>query len=217
MNNPFPELPLIILIKEGFQRGVTERIFKLKIYTKTGDKGETGLVGGKRVSKSSLRIETYGTVDELNAAIGVSRSFLRGEINDHSALSSVFSILEEVQKWLFVIGGDLATLPDYKGKQSIPKITADEVKQIEQWIDEYDALLPKLQHFILPSGSKAGSFLHFSRTVCRRAERLVVRLSNEEKIEPQITIFLNRLSDFLFVLARYVNQELEETEVPWIP
>jgi cob(I)alamin adenosyltransferase len=189
----------------------------LKIYTKTGDKGETGLVGGKRVSKASLRIETYGTIDELNAALGIVRSFLSAAIKENSLFADVFTILAEVQKWLFVIGGDLATLPDYKGKQRIPKMTAKAIKQIEQWIDQYDEILPKLQHFILPSGSKAGSFLHFSRTVCRRAERLVVRLSKEEEINPEIIIFLNRLSDFLFVMARFVNQELKEPEIPWIP
>ncbi len=189
----------------------------MKIYTKTGDKGETGLVGGKRVSKASLRIETYGTIDELNAALGIVRSFLSAAIKENSLFADVFTILAEVQKWLFVIGGDLATLPDYKGKQRIPKMTAKAIKQIEQWIDQYDEILPKLQHFILPSGSKAGSFLHFSRTVCRRAERLVVRLSKEEEINPEIIIFLNRLSDFLFVMARFVNQELKEPEIPWIP
>lgn len=180
----------------------------MKIYTKAGDKGETGLVGGKRVSKGELRLEAYGDVDELNAVLGSAAAFLE-------AANDIQKILTEIQTELFVAGADLATPSDYKGKRMIPQITAEKVIQLEQWIDFYDAKLSALQNFILPSGTKAGSLLHLARTVCRRAERNAVRLSKEEKINETVITYLNRLSDLLFVLARTVNAQGNSPELIW--
>lgn len=183
----------------------------MKIYTKTGDKGETGLVGGKRISKAALRIQAYGDVDETNAAIGLVKSFL------DSADTDVSQNLTAIQNDLFVIGAELATPMDYHGKRDIPKIGLGAVRKLEDWIDHYDSSLPKLQHFILPSGGKAGAFLHFARTVCRRAEREVVRFSKEEPLRENILVYLNRLSDLLFVLARVINGRQSQPEIPWVP
>jgi len=180
-----------------------------KIYTKTGDKGETGLVGGKRISKGALRIEAYGDVDELNAVIGVAASLIDTK--------EIHQILMQIQDKLFVVGADLATLPDYKGTRFVPKIKTADVQEIEIWIDHYEGELPQLQNFILPSGTTPGAFLHLARTVCRRAERHVVRLSKEETIDAEVIQYLNRLSDFLFVLARTVNARHNIPEIPWYP
>jgi cob(I)alamin adenosyltransferase len=182
-----------------------------KIYTKTGDKGETGLVGGKRISKGALRLEAYGDVDELNAVLGVAASFLSPKDED------LKGIVRNIQDKLFVVGANLATPPDYKGSRFVPNLEESDVIEIEESIDKFEADLPPLKNFILPSGSTAGSFFHLSRTVCRRAERNTVRLSQDEPITDHVVKYLNRLSDFLFVLARTINKRATAPEIPWNP
>jgi cob(I)alamin adenosyltransferase len=179
----------------------------MKIYTKTGDDGTTGLFGGGRVHKSDLRIEAYGTVDELNACIGLVRSTSQG--------SSFDLLLEEIQKVLFVMGADLATPLDARTTYMIPRIEERDVFWLESEIDKHEETLPPLTKFILPGGSPAASFLHMARTVARRAERLVVALADIEEIGPFNIQFLNRLSDLLFVLARVANQSLGVSDVEW--
>lgn len=182
----------------------------LKIYTKTGDDGSTGLFGGKRVAKDSLRIESYGTVDELNSLLGMVRTEAHSEEFD--------PLLGRLQEGLFVLGADLAT--PHGGERSflIPRVTSSDIECLEREIDRLEEGLPPLKNFILPGGSSAGAALHLARTVCRRAERVVVRLTHEEPetgLDPQR--YLNRLSDLLFVLARAVNHAAGATEHPWIP
>lgn len=177
----------------------------MKIYTKTGDKGETGLFGGKRIAKDADRIEAYGTVDELNAILGVVRSFRLPEAVD--------KVLVQIQRDLFVVGSELAT-PEEK-ISGFTKITSENVSSLEQSIDRFDANLPKLSSFILPEGTAAAASLHFARTVCRRAERRIVHLSKSERVGEHVVIYLNRLSDLLFVLARFVNYSSKHTEELW--
>ena len=180
----------------------------MKIYTKTGDLGETGLFGGERVSKSSLRIEAYGTVDELNAYIGVAITGV--------AESSVKSLLEKIQNQLFTIGADLATPNNKKNeKLKIKRTPQDFYSAIEKEIDKYEEKLEPLKSFILPGGSAGAAQLHVCRTITRRAERKVVALNNKEKIGENIIIFLNRLSDLFFVLARYENAVSGTPDVKW--
>ncbi len=177
----------------------------MKIYTKTGDKGETGLFGGDRIAKNSARISAYGTVDECNALLGIVRTFdIDDELDD---------ILIKIQNQLFVLGSDLATPGDRE--PSIPRIGSDDVKQLEEWIDHLEASLPKLKQFILPGGSQSSSFLHLARTVCRRAERWAVALLRDEPINIQAAIYLNRLSDFLFVAARSANLKSGHSDHFW--
>ncbi len=182
----------------------------LKIYTKTGDDGSTGLFGGKRVAKDSLRIEGYGTVDELNSLLGMVRAESLPEEFDQ--------LLGSLQEGLFVLGADLATPRGGEKKFSIPRVTSTDIECLEREIDRLEEGLPPLKNFILPGGSSAGAAIHLARTVCRRAERVVVRLAHEEPetgLDPQR--YLNRLSDLLFVLARAVNQSASITEHPWAP
>jgi cob(I)alamin adenosyltransferase len=178
----------------------------LKIYTKTGDKGETSLFGGKRVSKNALRIEAYGTVDELNSILGVCCSFNNAQ--------DVDSILNELQQALFTLGADLATPSDVQSK-SVKRIQESDIVLLEKSIDSLSEKIQPLKSFILPGGNRAAAMIHLARTVCRRAERLVVQLSHEEEINLQSIIYLNRLSDLLFVLARYVNALSNTSEVKW--
>ena len=178
----------------------------MKIYTTTGDHGETSLYGGRRVLKDSLRIESYGTVDELNSALGVARAW--------KPVPDVDGILGRIQNKLFVLGADLATPVDKKGA-GVERIREEDVTDLERMIDTLDSQLRPLSSFILPGGSHLAAQLHLARTICRRAERLVVRLSREEKIESTCIVFLNRLSDLLFVLARYTNRLDDQTELPW--
>lgn len=182
----------------------------LRIYTKTGDDGTTGLFGGHRVAKDSLRIESYGTVDELNSLLGLVRSY--DITTDHDAL------LGTVQEGLFVLGADLATPRVSDRSFQIPRVTEGDVECLERAIDLLEEGLPPLANFILPGGTQGGATLHLARTVCRRAERIVVRLTHEE---PEIGLlpqqYLNRLSDFLFVLARAVNNSAQAVEHPWNP
>jgi cob(I)alamin adenosyltransferase len=180
----------------------------MKIYTKTGDEGTTALFGGKRVSKADLRIESYGTIDELNSWIGVLRD---QEINKTRQ-----GVLVAVQDRLFTIGSILATDPENK-KVKIPGLTSADVTLLEKEIDGIDASIPPLKSFVLPGGHSSVSFGHVARTVCRRAERLVIALNAVEKVEPLVIVYMNRLSDYLFMLCRQMSYELRADETPWNP
>ncbi len=179
----------------------------MKIYTRKGDSGNTSLFGGSRVPKSSARIEAYGTVDELNSLLGLAASF--------GCSPKAEEWLPRVQEQLFVLGSDLATPPDADAR--IERIGEAETKFLEEAIDEMEEELPPLKNFILPGGARTGSTLHFARTVCRRAERATVRCMEEEEISEQALAYLNRLSDFLFVLGRYENRHAGSSEQPWQP
>lgn len=180
----------------------------MKIYTKTGDKGDTSLFGGQRVPKDALRIEAYGTVDELNSMLGIVRS--------DNEDKEIDGILDRVQNELFDLGADLATPRSLDSKQ-IKRIEPRHSEHLEAMIDTLEAHLKPLKTFILPGGSPVAARLHFARTVCRRAERTVVRLSRNEDIGEGITIYLNRLSDLLFVMARYANHIAGVSETKWKP
>ncbi len=180
----------------------------MKIYTKTGDKGDTSLFGGQRVPKDALRIEAYGTIDELNSVLGIVRA--------DNENRTVDGILARVQNTLFQLGADLATPRSSKSKH-IKRIEAKDAQPLEKSIDTMERELKPLKSFILPGGSPVAARIHFARTVCRRAERAVVRLSRNEDIGEEITVFLNRLSDLLFVLARYANHSAGVTETKWKP
>jgi len=183
-------------------------IAKSKLYTRAGDKGLTSLFGGKRVPKDNLRIEAYGQIDELNSAIGVAASFLRRR--------TLVRLLQSVQNELFNIGAELASPNKRKAASSqMFRLPVEKVVQLEKWIDEYDAKIPPLKTFILPSGDNAATLLHLARTICRRAERAAVTLAGNEEVNPQIIAYLNRLSDLLFALARYVNKVEKRQELPW--
>lgn len=179
----------------------------MKIYTKTGDKGYTSLIGGTRVPKHHLRIESYGTVDELNSYIGL--------IRDQDIAPKHKAILKEVQDRLFTIGASLAADPE-KSKMKIPDLHVSDVELLESEIDDMDGELPPLRHFILPGGSNAISFCHIARCICRRAERLAVHLSEDSFVEEKVVIYLNRLSDYLFTLARKIGNEQQIAENEWI-
>ncbi|MFD0792249.1 cob(I)yrinic acid a,c-diamide adenosyltransferase [Mucilaginibacter litoreus] len=180
----------------------------MKIYTKTGDKGYTSLIGGTRVPKYHLRIESYGTVDELNSYIGLIRD--QG-IDQHDK-----NILKEIQDRLFTIGSSLAADPE-KSKMVIPDLHATDIELLEREMDRMNETLPELRHFILPGGSNAISFCHIARCVCRRAERLCVHLGEESTVDEKVKIYLNRLSDYLFTLARAIAYEYKVAENQWIP
>ena len=180
----------------------------MKIYTKTGDQGLTSLIGGTRVLKSSLRIDAYGTVDELNSHIGLLRD---QDIND-----SRRPLLKEIQDRLFTIGSSLASDPD-KSKMKIPDLHAEDVLLLEGEMDIMNEGLPELHAFILPGGHPAVSFAHVARCVCRRAERLTVHLQEDAFVADLVAIYLNRLSDYLFVLSRRMAFELGVEEVTWQP
>ena len=181
----------------------------MKIYTKTGDNGETSLFAGGRVSKDVARVEAYGTVDELNACLGM----VCAQLSD----DDVLACLRRLQTELFDLGADLATPLTAISRKEIPRAREEQTLRLEEWIDQYSEGLPALTQFILPSGSLPGTTLHFARTVCRRAERQVVALSREEEINLEIIRYLNRLSDLLFVLARVVNQRAQIPETIWQP
>ncbi|MDF2159364.1 cob(I)yrinic acid a,c-diamide adenosyltransferase [Algoriphagus sp. CAU 1675] len=178
----------------------------MKIYTKTGDQGITSLLGGVRVPKSDLRIEAYGTVDELNSYIGLLRD---QEVNQKRT-----DFLKEIQDRLFTIGADLATAPG-KEKVKKPDLYVKDVEKLEQEMDQMESELPALTSFILPGGHQSVSFCHLARTVCRRTERIVVELASYEQVNELVIQYLNRLSDYLFVLGRKMAQELEVEEVTW--
>jgi cob(I)alamin adenosyltransferase len=181
----------------------------MKIYTRTGDEGETGLFGGGRVPKDDVRVEAYGEVDELNATLGVARSVgLAPDLERWCA---------SLQEQLFTVGSVLATPLDSKARGHIPKVNPAWASQMEQAMDAYDGELPALTTFILPAGHAGASALHLSRCVCRRAERRVVGLFRESLVERDVVVYLNRLSDFLFTLARVANLRARVSDVPWKP
>ncbi|HOB24970.1 MAG TPA: cob(I)yrinic acid a,c-diamide adenosyltransferase [Kaistella sp.] len=186
----------------------------MKIYTKTGDTGTTALYGGNRVSKASARVESYGNIDELNSFIGLAKS----EITDEKVLNQ----LKKIQFDLFTLGSESATPTDKltlaNGKSRLTlMISETEIEELENWMDEYETQLEPLQYFILPGGGKSATALHVCRTVCRRAERSLVFLNESEEVRPELIKYLNRLSDYLFVLARYVSKLNEEKEEYWNP
>ncbi len=185
-----------------------------KVYTRTGDAGRTRLAGGQQVWKDSLRVEGYGTVDELNAVVGVVRAFNAGMVGTNASAARVEEELRWIQNKLFDAGGILATVPGQEFK-NMPRVTGQDVTRLERLIDSCQKDLPPLREFILPGGGKVAALLHHARTVCRRAERVCVRLSREEPVGQGILKFLNRLSDTLFVLARWVAITQGEPEVLW--
>lgn len=187
----------------------------MKIYTKTGDKGTTALFGGTRVPKSHLRIDAYGTVDELNSHIGL--------VKDTYENKDAKALLNRIQDRLFTIGAILATDPEKaklkngKERLAIPKISKEDIEKLEQEIDQMNESLPPMTHFILPGGHPSVSNCHITRCVCRRAERLATALYNLEAFDEEVLQYLNRLSDYLFVLARKISQDVDAEEVKWIP
>jgi cob(I)alamin adenosyltransferase len=180
----------------------------MKIYTKTGDNGQTSLVGGTRVSKTELRIEAYGTVDELNSYIGLLR--------DQEVNNSRKDILKEIQDRLFTIGSILASEPE-QTKKRIPDLHESDVELLEKEMDKMDESLEPMRFFILPGGHQSVSFGHLARTVCRRAERIVLRLAQETEVNELVIKYLNRLSDYLFVLCRMMIKDLNIEEISWKP
>ncbi len=187
----------------------------MKVYTKTGDKGTTALFGGDRVPKHHIRIESYGTVDELNSYIGL--------IRDQEINPQYKQILMKIQDKLFTLGAILATPPEKemlkngKPRLNIPKISEQDIQLLENEIDDMENSLPQMTHFILPGGHTTVSYCHIARCVCRRAERLSTHLNEEEPVDEQVLKYLNRLSDYLFVLARKLSYDLKADEVKWIP
>jgi len=176
----------------------------LKIYTKTGDAGDTGLQGGKRISKSSIRIRSYGNVDEVNSVLGL--------VLSHKIDQDVEELLKKIQNELFVLGSDLSN-PDMDDKQN--RISKNMIEELEKKIDEYEKELPPLSNFILPGGADSASLVHLARTVTRRAEINVVSLSKTEKINTDCLVYLNRLSDLLFVIARVLNKRSKTPDIIW--
>jgi cob(I)alamin adenosyltransferase len=181
-----------------------------KIYTKTGDKGTTSLIGGTKVSKSHRRIEAYGTIDELNSFVGL--------CSDYLTQGAIPNVLAEIQDRLFTIGSSLACDPEKETKLKIPDLHEEDITLLEKEMDKMNEALPVMKSFILPSGHITASTLHVARCVCRRAERCIVRMHNKgDEVPALITIYLNRLSDYLFVLARFAAFKLGAAEVPWKP
>ncbi|HZS38325.1 MAG TPA: cob(I)yrinic acid a,c-diamide adenosyltransferase [Polyangia bacterium] len=191
-------------------------IYLSRIYTKTGDRGETALVGGKLVRKDAPRIEAYGTVDELNAVIGLVRRANQSEPGPAGAVARIDAMLERVQNELFNLGSLLATLPEDLAPTQ-PRVEARHVEALEHEIDELNENLPPLRSFTLPGGGWVSSYLHLARTVCRRAERRVVSLAASEAIDGETVRYLNRLSDALYVLGRWNTRERGESEPLWRP
>ena len=179
-----------------------------KIYTKTGDKGQTSLIGGTRVPKHHMRIEAYGTVDELNSYIGL--------IRDQQIDEKTKTLLIEIQDRLFTIGSSLASDPE-KSKMKIPDLKEEDIALLEQEMDKMNEVLPEMRSFVLPGGHTTVSFCHIARCVCRRAERLTIHLSENSYVAELVIKYLNRLSDYLFVLSRKLSQDLNAHEIPWKP
>jgi len=186
-----------------------------RVYTRTGDDGTTGLVGGKRVAKDDPRIASYGEVDELNSVLGVVRAFLAQEpYAGTSAAERIDSVLAFVQQELFDLGSELATPPEAEYEGMI-RVGDDAIARLEAWMDELQPDLPELKSFVLPGGGTAGAMLHVARTVCRRAERLATSLMREGACSPQAARYLNRLSDLLFVQSRWIAHATGHGEVLW--
>lgn len=180
----------------------------MKIYTKTGDKGLTSLIGGTRVPKFHLRIECYGTVDELNSYLGL---IMCQDIDGHHQ-----EVLKEIQDRLFTVGASLAADPE-KSRMKIPDLHEHDIELLEKEMDAMNEILPGLKHFVLPGGNTVVSYCHIARCICRRAERLTVHLASESFVDEKMTVYLNRLSDYLFVLARKLNFDAKTEENIWIP
>tara|TARA_B110000046_G_scaffold112201_1_gene119318 strand:+ start:7423 stop:7971 length:549 start_codon:yes stop_codon:yes gene_type:complete len=180
----------------------------MKIYTKKGDSGTTSLIGGTRVPKHHLRIESYGTVDELNSYIGL--------IRDQNIESKDIEVLLEIQDRLFTIGSHLAAEPG-KSKMVLPELFETDITFLENEIDRMDDLLEEMRSFVLPGGNTVVSYSHIARCVCRRAERVAVQLSEESEVDEKIITYLNRLSDYLFTLSRKLTKDLHATEIAWVP
>ena len=181
-----------------------------KIYTKTGDLGKTSLIGGTKVAKSHLRIESYGTVDELNSYIGL--------VNDLIGDNHSKKLLREIQDRLFTIGSSLACDPNKEPLMKIPDLHEEDITLLEREIDKMNDVLPEMKSFILPGGHPTVSYIHIARCICRRAERLCVHLQEEGMfVDPLVIKYMNRLSDYLFVLSRYAGHLLHITEIPWKP
>jgi len=185
-----------------------------KVYTKTGDAGQTRLAGGQQVWKDSLRVDVYGVIDELNAAIGLVRVFTKDCLHEYPTLTRLEKEGRWIQNKLFDIGGIIATAPGQKLLR-MPLVTDDDVRRLEQCMDECQKTLAPLRDFVLPGGGKVSGFLHQARTICRRAERRCVELAKQESVEPAIIRFLNRLSDTLFVFARWVDMICKEPDFLW--
>jgi len=180
----------------------------MKVYTKTGDKGQTSLIGGTRVAKHHIRIETYGTVDELNSHIGL--------IRDQQIDAETKKLLIEIQDRLFTIGSSLASDPE-KSKMKIPDLKEEDVTLLEKEMDKINESLPEMRSFVLPGGHTTVSYCHIARCVCRRAERLTIHLSEDSFVAELVIKYLNRLSDYLFVLSRKLTKDLNAEEIPWKP
>ncbi len=184
----------------------------MKLYTRTGDDGSTGLFGGTRVPKNGARIEAYGTVDELNATVGVAITSLP---EGTAGVAHLRTMLIDLQSLLFDLGADLATPLDSPHADKVRRLNDDDIRQLETWIDEIDAANPAMTSFILPGGTPAAAHLHVARTICRRAERRVLSCGEEAPLGTAPLTWLNRLSDLLFALARRVNHELGVADTPW--
>jgi len=185
-----------------------------RVYTRTGDKGETGLVGGKRVPKDSPRIEAYGTIDELNSIVGLARVFNEEKLSEGEAYRFLDSVLRQIEDELFDLGSELATPPDFF-KEGMYRVGEREVKKLEQVMDECQKELEPLKSFVLPGGGRIGAYLHQCRTVCRRAEREILRLSRVEELNEWSLKYVNRLSDLFFVLSRWISKQTGEAEYLW--
>lgn len=180
----------------------------IKIYTKTGDAGKTSLIGGTKVPKSHLRIESYGTIDELNSYIGL--------VNDYANDEHTKIVLKEIQDRLFTVGSSLATDPDKDSIMKLPDLKEEDILLLEKEIDTMNSILPAMKNFILPGGHVAVSTTHIARCVCRRAERICVAMQQENMfISPIVIKYINRLSDYLFMLARFIAHQLQVQEIPW--
>jgi cob(I)alamin adenosyltransferase len=194
----------------------------MKVYTRLGDKGQTSLVGGKRVSKSDLRLDVYGTVDEANSVAGLIEAEIKCEQTrggqPHVATDYDFLLnhISKIQSSLFDIGSHLAC-DDLKLRATMPVVSDEDINNLEKWMDLYSKDLPALKHFILPGGAKSAGFAHLARTVTRRAERLCVQMGETQDVEAIVVKYLNRLSDYFFVLARKLNQLASVPEVLWEP
>ena len=185
-----------------------------KVYTRVGDKGETGLVGGKRVPKDSPRIDAYGTIDELNSIVGLARVFNEENLDAGEAHEFLDRVLCQIQDELFDLGSELATPPEFF-QEGMYRVSEKEIERIEKLIDQCQKDLQPLKSFVLPGGGRIGAYLHQCRTVCRRAEREVLRLSRAEEINPSVIKYVNRLSDLFFVLSRWISKQTGEQEYLW--
>lgn len=185
-----------------------------RVYTRTGDRGETALVGGKRVPKDSLRIEAYGTIDELNSIVGLARVFNEESLDAGEAHRFLDEVLCQLQDEFFDLGSELATPPEFF-QQGMYRVGGGEVARLEKLMDKCQKDLEPLTSFILPGGGRVGAYLHQCRTVCRRAEREILRLSREEEINPEVIKYVNRLSDLFFVLSRWIAKQTGEQEYLW--